>query len=45
MIEHQLHQLEFAPDYSEMSGLSSDGKLRVTVNLYVNREIAWENTE
>ena len=33
LIEHQLSQLEFTPDYREMTGVSADGTLRVTVNL------------
>ena len=45
LIEHQLGRLEFTPDYLEMTGLTADGKLRVTVNLYVNREVAWENID
>ncbi|HGG05567.1 MAG TPA: hypothetical protein ENK28_08915 [Aliiroseovarius sp.] len=37
-----LTQLEFSQDFREMTGLSVDGHTRVTVNLYVNREIAFE---
>ncbi len=40
--EHALQQLEFSADYREMTALTPDGALRVTLNLYVNREIAWE---
>ncbi len=36
-----LAALTFSPDYREMTGITADGRLRVVVNLYVNREIAW----
>ncbi len=42
LIEHALSGLEFSPDMREMTGLSADGRLLVTVNLNVNREVAWE---
>ncbi|HHL21697.1 MAG TPA: hypothetical protein ENJ52_09240 [Aliiroseovarius sp.] len=42
LIEHELRQIEFTPDYLNMSGITADGRLRVTVNLYVNREVAWQ---
>ncbi len=32
--------LSFSPDYREMRGLTPDGRWKVVVNLYVNREIA-----
>ncbi len=37
-----LTRLRFSADFREMTGLSPDGRTRVTVNLYVNREIAFE---
>ena len=42
LIAHELRQIEFSPDYLNMTGVSADGRLRITVNLYVNREVAWQ---
>ena len=42
LIEHALGGLEFSPDMREMTGLSADGTVHVTINLNVNREVGWE---
>ena len=35
-----LQDMRFGPDFREMTGLTADRRWQVTVNLYVNREIA-----
>ena len=40
MLAAPIGRLAFSPDFREMTGLTADGSARVTINLYVNREIA-----
>jgi len=41
-VEHVLTRLTFSDGFREMQALTPDGKWRITLNLYVNREIGWE---
>ncbi len=45
LVDHILTRLSFSGDYREMQALTPDGKQRITVNLYVDREVGLERLE